>query len=237
MTEWKPKRFWKTAAPLGAAGGAYSISLDGRPVKTPAKAPLVVPSRALAEALAEEWNAVEDEIRPQAMPLTRAANAAIDKVVPQRDAVVTHLAEYGATDLLCYRAEGPEDLVRRQAEGWDPLLDWAAERFGARLATTRGVVHLAQPADSLARLRAQVQALGPFPLTALSELVTLSGSLVIGLAAVHGAAAGEALWRLSRIDEDWQAELWGVDPEAAALAEDKRRAFHQAIKFFSLSET
>lgn len=233
MSGWKAKRFWAEARTAEAPGG-WEVRLDGRPVRTPAKAPLVLPTRALAEAIAEEWDEQKDEIDPRRMPLTRAANAAIDKVAVQRDEVVAMLAAYGETDLLCHRADHPEELVRRQRESWDPLLAWAAAALGASLAVTEGVIGVAQPAESLDRLRAEVDALDPFELTAFHDLVALSGSLIIGLAALKRAESAETLWRASRLDEEWQAELWGSDAEAAEAAEEKRAAFFRAIRLLDL---
>ena len=233
MTEWKMKRFWRETAVIEEAG-LFAIALDGERVRTPGKAPLRLPSRAMAEAARDEWEAQQDVINPHAMPVTRVANTAIDKVALEAEAVAAHLTEYGGTDLLCYRAEAPEPLVRRQAEGWDPLLDWAAEALGARLAVGTGVMHVAQDPVALGRLGAQVRALDPFRLTAFSDLVTLSGSLVIGFAVTEGARSPEAAWALSRIDEDWQTEQWGEDEEAGRQAGLKRAAFLEAARIFRL---
>ncbi len=232
MSVWKAKRFWKEAVPTAADGG-YSVLLDGRPVRTPAKAPLVVPTLALAEAIAEEWQAQEGEIDPRNMPLTRSANSAIDKVRPQFDEVAAMLASYGETDLVCYRATGPAPLVARQADAWDPLLKWMHGQ-GVALHQARGIVHVPQPAESIALLRKRVFVLSEFELAALHDLVAISGSLVIGLAAMEGWAEGEALWSLSRVDEDYQEELWGRDEEAAEAAELKRQDFLQALRFLAL---
>ncbi len=235
MSEWAAKRFWKEATVTDAdAGGGHCISLDGRPVKTPAKAPLIVPTRALVQAIANEWNAVGEWIDPLAMPMTRSANAAIDKVAHQHSEVADMIAAYGETDLLCHRATTPEELVLRQAEEWDPLLDWADSKLGARLCPTPGVMPAPQDAAALRRLRARVHAQDNFALTALHDLVALSGSLVIGFAAVEGAQDTDILWEKSRLDEAWQAELWGADDEADALAATKRAAFMHAREFFCL---
>ncbi|MCU9848406.1 ATPase [Defluviimonas sp. WL0024] len=235
MSGWKAKRFWKTVAVVEAEGG-YGVTLDARPVRTPAKCALVLPTRAMAEAIATEWEAVEKEVDPRRMPVTRAANAAIDKVAPQFDEVATLIAAYGGTDLLCYRAVAPEALAEAQAAAWDPLLDWAAREYGARLNVTRGVVPVAQPAESLVRLTAAVRALSPFELTALHDLVSLSGSLVLGLAATRPEFDSETLWRHSRFDEDWQTEQWGEDEEAVAAARMKRDDFLFARHFWNISE-
>lgn len=233
MSEWAAKRFWKEVGVTDTEAG-FGVALDGRPVKTPSKTPLAVPSRPLAEAIAEEWNAQGEKIDPNAMPLTRAANSALDKVTPQRVAVAEMLSEYGGTDLLCYRADSPHTLVARQAAAWDPLLDWAREAFDAPLAVRAGVMHIAQPEDSLRNLREQVVALDAFELTGFHDLVTISGSLVIALAVLRGHAAAEDLWPVSRIDEDFQIEQWGKDEEAAEMAEAKRRDFLNAHRFIVL---
>ena len=233
---WIPKRFWKAAVAEEVPCG-YTVRLDGRSVKTPAKADFTLPTLAMAEAAASEWQAQDDVIDPNTMPVTRAANAAIDKVAHQFDEVAEMLAAYGDADLLCYRADGPEALVKRQAERWDPLLEWAADTFGARLMLAEGVMHAAQRPEALAKLAAPLQDMTPFEMTAMHDLVSLSGSLVIGLAAIGGERPGEELWALSRIDEDWQAEQWGEDEEAVEHAQIKAEAFAAALRFWLLSQT
>ncbi|MDJ0824426.1 MAG: ATP12 family protein [Rhodobacter sp.] len=234
MTEWKARRFWTEATVVDDAHG-FGVRLDERPVRTPAKAPLVVPTRAMADAIAGEWQAQQDVVDPQAMPVTRSANAAIDKVSAQRAEVVAMLTAYGDADLTCYRAAEPEALVRRQSAAWDPLLDWAAEALGARLIPVEGVVHIAQPANSLARLAAPVERMTPFELTGFHDLVSLSGSLVIALAATHDVMPLFELWSRSRIDETWQEEQWGADEEATEAAALKRRGFLHAHSFYQMS--
>ena len=233
MSEWQARRFWTDATVEPAAGG-HAVRLDGRPVRSPAKTELVLPTETLARGVAAEWAAQGRLVDPLSMPLTRAANAALDKVVPQHAAVAADLAGYGESDLLCYRAETPAGLAERQAAGWDPMLDWADARYGARLAVTTGVMPAPQPANALEAFRAEVRALDAWTLTALSEFVTLSGSLVLGLAALERARPADRLWDLSRIDEDWQAEQWGVDEEEAARAAAKRAAFLQADRYLGL---
>ncbi|MCV2882390.1 ATP12 family chaperone protein [Actibacterium sp. XHP0104] len=233
MSGWAKKRFWKEATVTEDDNG-FGVVLDGRVLKTPAKATLILPTRPLAEAIAAEWAAVEAEIDPAKMPCTRSANAAIDKVTPQHAEVAGLIAAYGDSDLLCYRAETPEGLIARQAETWDPYLDRAARDLGAPLEVHRGVVHCAQPADSIARLTGEVRAFTPFELTALHDLVSLSGSLVLGFAASEGWASPEEIWRASRVDETWQEEQWGIDEEAAEMAEAKRRDFLHAHRFLTL---
>ncbi|MDH5798269.1 MAG: ATPase [Paracoccaceae bacterium] len=233
MSGWKAKRFWKSAEVKKADGG-FEILLDGRPVKTPAKAPLIVPSRAMAEAIAKEWDAQEETINPGAMPFTRTANSAIDKVTPQHAEVADLLADYGDSDLLCYRAEAPQNLVTRQAETWDPILKWCEVELGVRLTSHAGVIHRPQDEKSIARLRELVVQMSPFQLAAFHDLVSLPGSLVIGFAAVQRAFPVEDLWNASRLDELWQQEQWGRDEEADAHAEIKRKAFVHAADFYTL---
>lgn len=233
MTEWKARRFWTTATVEPAEQG-FTVLLDGRPVRTPAKTRLLLPTRSAAEAVAAEWQAQDKIVDPRTMPVTRAANAALDKVTPQRDEVIGLLAAYGETDLVCYRAESPADLVSRQAAAWDPLLDWAADRFGGRLVPVQGVIPASQSPRALAALREPLDAMTPFQLTAMSDLIGLTGSLVLGLAAIERHLPGDDLWRLSRIDEDFQQELWGIDEEAAETDASRRAAFHAAMEFFGM---
>jgi len=234
MSEWKAKRFWEKASVEEVADG-FTVTLDGRSVKTPAKALMVTPTRAMAEAAAEEWQAQEGAVDPGTMPVTRSINASIDKVAVQTREVVDMLAAYGDADLTCYRAAQPEALVARQTAAWDPLLDWAAERFGARLLPVQGVMHQGQAPDALDKLMFPLTQMSAYELTAMHDLISLSGSLLIGLAVSEGQATPEALWTLSRIDEDWQIEQWGDDDEASALASEKQASFFHAARFLDLS--
>lgn len=234
MSEWALKRFW-TVARAEPRDQGWAVLLDGRTVHTPAHAPLILPTEALAEAVAAEWQAQAGEVRPGQMPFTRAANSALDKVMPQAGAVADMLIEYGDTDLLCYRAETPEELAAAQAEAWDPLLDWARSALGATLVATAGVVHVDQPERARAVLRAAVSGQDAFALTALHDLVTLSGSLVIGLAVQRGVYPPDDLWSRCRVDEVWQQEQWGADAEAEDAAERRRRDFLVAARLHALS--
>lgn len=234
MSDWKAKRFW-TECKVAEAEGGFTVLLDGRGVKTPAKTPLIVPTVALAEAIAAEWDAQEGEIDPRTMPVMRGANAALDKVATQHDEVAALIADYGGTDLLCYRATSPEELIARQAAAWDPVLDWAAEHLSARLQQGQGVMHVAQDPAVLQSLHDKVRALTNFELAAFHDLVGISGSLILGFAAVHDLHPIDDLWTLSRVDETWQQELWGEDEEASEHAEIKRQAFVQAKRFFDMS--
>ena len=228
-----PKRFWKQAAAAETPEG-WGVTLDGRPLRTPGKASLIAPTRALAEALAQEWDAQEEVVDPSTMPLTRSVNTAIDRVAEKHAEVVEAVAAYAGSDLLCYRAPHPQALAARQAEAWDPLLDWAARTHGARLLCAEGVMHVTQPEEAVARLRAAAAAHDPLALVALHELTALSGSLVIALAVSAGELSAEEGWARSRVDETWQAEQWGEDAEAAAMAARKREDFLAARRLLDL---
>ncbi len=230
MSAWAAKRFWK-AASVAELDMGYTVHLDGRAVKTPAKNPLILPNRKLAELIAAEWDAQQGLVNPETMPMTRRANSALEKVAPNRGAVVDELAGYGGSDLLCYRAETPAELVARQAAGWQPWLDWAARDLAAPLHVTTGIVHVSQPAETLVNLRAEVAALEVFPLAGLHDLVAISGSLVLALAMAKGHLPPDAAFALSRIDEHWQAEQWGVDEDAAAMESLKAAALTDAFHF------
>ncbi|MFO1137544.1 MAG: ATP12 family protein [Paracoccus sp. (in: a-proteobacteria)] len=234
MTEWKARRFWK-AADVRPQGDGWEVVLDDRPLRTPGKQPLILPTEALARAIAGEWDAQADVIDPNAMPLTRAANSAIEKVVPQFDGVAAMLGDYGGTDLLSYRAGQPEELSRAQAAGWDPLIDWAATDLRAPLRITDGVIPVPQDPAALERLRAEIAALDPFALTALHDLVTLPGSLILGLAVLRGRLDAETAWKLARIDEEFQAGRWGRDDEADEAAANRLTAMRDAERFYRLS--
>lgn len=233
MSEWKSKRFWQDVEVSGEEGG-FGVRLDGRPVRSPNKTLLVMPTRALADAVAAEWRAQEDVIDPLSMPMTRTVNSALDKVAPQQAEVASMLAEYGGSDLLCYRADSPRELVARQNEAWDPLLDWADDTFGARLRSRAGVMFFAQDEAALARLRAEVDKMSAFELAGFHDLVALSGSLIIALAATRGYLSLDELWLRSRVDELWQAEQWGQDDEAMAVAEVKKGEFLHAGRVWAL---
>jgi chaperone required for assembly of F1-ATPase len=227
------KRFYGQAQASPEEGGV-AVVLDGRPVRTPGRNLLRVPTEELAEAIASEWNAQGEKVDPRSMPLTGLANAAIDRVDPDPAAFARTLAEYGESDLLCYRAEGPRSLVERQEEAWDPLVDWAGTRFGVEIETTVGIMHRRQPAETVERLGRAVAARGPFQLAGLSPLVTISGSLIIALALAEGAIGLETAWDCAMLDEAWQAEQWGSDPLAAASLENRRSEFEAAYRFLTL---
>ena len=227
------KRFWKTAEAVADQGG-WGVRLDDRPLRTPGKALLIVPTEALGRAIAEEWATASESVDARAMPLTGLANAAIDRVAPDRAAFAADLAKYAEADLACYRAEGPQTLAGRQAASWDQLLGWARRRFDVDFAVTTGIVHVAQPRATVDRLAHEVAALDAFRLAGLSPLATIGGSLVAALAVAEGALSVQQAWDAVSIDEHWQLEKWGADAEAQAALDNRRADFFAAAHFIDL---
>ncbi len=227
------KRFYKDAA-AQAEGDGWAIRLDGRPVRTPARAPLAVPGAALARAIAAEWQAQDETIDPATMPMTGFANATIDRVLPALGDFRGQIAAYGESDLFCYRAADPADLVARQAEVWDPLLAWAQARYGVRFAVTTGIMPVDQPAATLARLRGAVEALDPWLLAGAAVLTQIGGSLAGMLAHLAGEIPAEALFDAATLDERWQAGQWGEDAEAAARLAQRRADMLAAARWCAL---
>jgi chaperone required for assembly of F1-ATPase len=215
------RRFY-TAAGVQETPGGFEVTLDDRPIRTPARHALAFPTRGLAEAAAAEWNAQGEYIEPLQMPLTRLANSIIDGVAAATDAVAAEVAKYLGSDLLFYRATGPERLVARQRELWDPVLDWARDALGARFLTGTGVMPLMQPEQALAAARVAIPR-EPWPLGAVHAVTTLTGSALLALALARGAITCEAAWIAANVDEDWNIEQWGAD--ALALG---RRALRSA---------
>jgi chaperone required for assembly of F1-ATPase len=203
------RRFYRNAQVADGADG-FAILLDGRPVKTPGRRPLAAPSRALGQALAAEWNTQGEFIDPANMPLTRLANSIIDGVVDSPDAVAAEVAKYLGSDLLVYRAQGPDGLVARQAQAWDPILDWARAALGARFVLAEGINFVAQPEAALAAARAAIPR-DPWRLGAVHAITTLTGSALIALAVLAGRLSAETAWAAAHVDEDWNMELWGGD--------------------------
>lgn len=227
------KRFWKEAQAV-KRDARWAVELDGRPLRTPAKAVLALPTAALAEAVAREWAEADATIAPFAMPLTGLANAAIELVAPNPEAFAARLAKYGESDLLCYRAEAPAVLAEREAAAWDALLTWSRRRFDVEFRITAGITHVPQPEATVARLAHAVAMLDPFRLAALSPLVTVGGSLVAALAVVEGAVTADKAWQAVTVDDCWQAQQWGADEEAKAALENRRRDFMAAASFLKL---
>ncbi len=233
------RRFYKQAAVGEETEQGFPVLLDGRPVFTPARRPLAAPTRALAQRLADEWNAQEKEIDPARMPLTRLANAVIDAVAEKPQEVAAEVADYLGTDLILYRADAPAGLIARQSEHWDPLLAWAHENFGARFTPVEGVMFAAQPREALDAMRARIPAAGGeakdmWRLGALSSIASLTGSALIALALAHDALDVEAAWAAAHVDEDWQMQQWGRDELALQRRNFRYAEFDAAVTVLRL---
>ena len=227
------RRFWKEVTVEQSAYG-LAIRLDGKPVKTPLRAELMVPTKLLADTVIAEWEAVAEKIDPAAMPMTGFTNAAIDRIVPERATFVDAISAYGETDLFCYRAGAGEPLAARQAEIWDPWLDWARTRYDVMFTIVEGIMPEPQPTETVARLKSAVAVRGTFELAAMAKLAHLSGSLVATLALVERAGTAQELWTASCLDEIWQEELWGEDYFATKNRNDRETEFMQAARFLDL---
>jgi len=227
------KRFWISAEAISTEEG-HAIALDGRRVKTPAKADLILPTNELANAIAAEWNAVGETIDPRKMPLTGLANAAIDRIASDKEQFAAGIARYGESDLTCYRAEGPDPLVAWQRESWDAMLEWARRRYDVDFALCTGVMHIEQPADTVRKLNHEVATLDAFQLAGFSQMVTIGGSLVAALAVQEEMMPAEAAWEAVSLDDRWQLEQWGDDVEARAALDARRRDFLAAARFLEL---
>jgi len=236
MTKPNIKRFYKSVDTHEEATG-FAIRLDTRPIKTPAGKPLRAPTRALAEAIAAEWQGQGDMILPDTMPLTKSLNTTLDRIAPNREAIIADLANYAATDALCYRAGSPVELVRRQTAAWDPWLDWAAERHGARLIATTGITHITQPPEALTRLREVIVAHGDHQLVGLHTGITITASVILGLAFASKALTAEEAFTASQIEETYQAELWGLDAEAEKARANRLADLKAAEAYLNLLES
>ena len=228
-----PKRFYKEVATKDEGGGV-ALLLDGKPVRTPGKTPLVLPTRALAEAVAGEWRAQGERIDPTTMPLTKLANSAIDGVTGCEQAVIDDIIAHAGADLLCYRARGPRGLVEAQETQWDPVLAWAKEALGVPLFLAKGIVHVAQPAASLDRIKETLAGSDAFGLAALHVMTSLTGSALLALAVAQGRMTPEEAWVAAHVDEDWQISQWGEDAEAAARRKNRWRDFAAAARMLKL---
>jgi chaperone required for assembly of F1-ATPase len=226
------KRFYKDVSVGDAA--PFQVLLDGRPIKTPKRRPLALPTRALAEAIADEWRAQAEFIDPTRMPLTRFANTAIDAVADTLDAVANDITAYAGSDLVCYRAETPEQLVESQSEHWDPVVAWANEALDAQFRVFPGVMHVAQSEASLAAVSKALRPHDAFRLTALLVLTTLTGSALIALALGREWLSADAAWKAAHVDEDYQISLWGEDVEATARRRGRRAEFNSAVQLLAL---
>lgn len=230
------KRFYKTVS-VEARDEGLAVMLDGRPVRTPAKALLVVPHRMLAEAVAGEWDAQGEEVRPTEMPLTAIACTAIDLVAKDRAAACEELLSFAEHELLCYRAEGPEELVARQEQVWRPLLDWLEATHRARLTVGSGLLALQQPAEALAALRGVLEGYDALALTGLATAVRACGSLVVGLALAERRLSAAEAFAASELEETFQIERWGEDPIAGERRDGIRRDLEAAARFFQSLQT
>lgn len=228
------KRFWRD---VGIASGqaGHAIELDGRPVRTPGRLPLALPNLAMAHAIADEWRGVGEEIDPRAMPLTGLANVAIERIAPDPGPFAANLASYAESDLLCYRAESPTALVERQAAAWDPMIAWAERRYDVHVERVAGIIHRPQPPLTLRRLADAVSALDPFTLAGLAPIVTVTGSLILALALVEGAAEPDSVWQAAKVDEDWQTEQWGRDDLALKSLAAHRADFDAGARMVRLA--
>lgn len=224
------KRFYQEVTVAPDAGG-FSVRLDGKPIRTPGKAPLVLPNVALAEAVAAEWRAQGERIEPQTMPLTKLANSVIDGVKGREAEIIGDLLGYAGSDLVCYRAEGPEALTAAQARQWDPVVAFAEEKLKAPLRLAHGLVHAKQPQNSLAAIRERLERFDVWGLAALHVLTGLTGSALLALAVALGELAPEEAWRAAHVDEDWQISQWGDDAEAAERRARHFRDFAAAAQF------
>lgn len=229
------KRFYKSANVAERDGGAFSVLLDGRQIKTPAGKPLAVPTRGLAQAIAEEWNAQGETVVPASLPLTKLANTAIDTVPERKTEAADDIVKYAAGDLVCYRAPYPAELAAAEAQAWDPILSWASVQYGATFRISSGIAHIAQPPESLEAIRAVVAAFDAFKLTALHVMTSLTGSALIALAHVGGDLDAAAAWATAHTDENWQVSRWGEDFEAGQRMKARLAEFESASRFFRLS--
>ena len=228
------KRFYKKVT-AEEEGGTYSVRLDGRVIKTPAKVHLHLPTHALAVAIAEEWDAQVTDIDPTAMPLMQAAATAIDRVTPQRDKVIEEIVAYGGTDLVCYRATHPQNLVERQNAAWDPMLEWIEARHRVSLKTCQGIMHIQQPEEALARMRDVVAVQSDMTLAPLYNITSLCGSLVIALAVLDGHITAEEAFEISELDETHVMEFWGSDAEAVKRRTKNKESLAASARFLKLS--
>jgi chaperone required for assembly of F1-ATPase len=230
MTRPLPKKFYKLASVTDELG----IALDGRGVKTPMKAKLILPSRALAEAIAAEWNGQVEFINPAAMPLTKLANTAIDRAGAERTYVAGQVVEFSGSDMVCYRADAPSNLVALQTAAWNPVVAWAEATMGTRFKMVSGVIHSAQSAETIAAVAAHVATLSEFELTVAHNLTTLTGSALLGLMLTAGAISPEAGWTAAHVEEDFQIATWGSDEEAQARRGWRKLDFDGSLQFLNL---
>jgi chaperone required for assembly of F1-ATPase len=225
-------RFYKHAT-VGSTENGFAVLLDGKPVRTPGRNVLILPTERLAAAIALEWQAQGDEIVATTMPLLRLANTVVDGVAVNRDEVINAILRFGENDLLCYRAHQPPELVARQKNGWDPLLEWVRKRHGAEMQVAAGLTHVDQPLQALLALRQALEAQSPFALGALHVIASITGSAVLALAVADEFVTGADAFGLSRIDETYQAEKWGEDAQAARRAGNLAQELDKAVELMA----
>lgn len=226
-----PKRFYKSVAVTNQLG----IALDGRNVKTPLKAPLVLPTRPLAEAVAAEWDAQVEVINPHAMPLTKLANTAIDRATTEKSKIVAEILEFAGSDMVSYRAEGPAGLILRQTTHWDPIIAWAKADLNVNFTTVNTITHKCQSPSALRDLEAHIKSLDPFSFVAVHNLTTLTGSALLAAMVAAGKIPADAAWLAANVDEDWQIETWGEDAEAMARRAGRLNEFSACVRFVNLA--
>ena len=226
------KRFYKNVEVAEGEGG-FAILLDGKTVKTPARRTLSSPARTLSEAIADEWRAQKETIDPAAMPLTRLANSIIDGVADARKEVAAEIVKYLGSDLLFYRADGPEGLIERQTQLWDPVVAWARDSFGAHFLLVQGVTFAAQPQGSLDAIAVAIPA-DPWRLGAVHSVMTITGSALLALALSQGALTIDAVWQAAQVDEDWNLQTWGRDDSVLAAQANRRADMEAAAQILHL---
>jgi len=236
MVEWAKKRFWETVSTVCVDGASlYKVYLDKRLLNTPNKKPLILPTKEMANHVVFEWESQGDKVDPLTMPYTRSANSSIDKVAPQTDEIRKLVTDYGDSDLICYRADKPKELVRRQEKIWSNLVLWSASDLNAPLNIFEGVVYAPQPTQSILEFEKQVSNLNTFQLCALYDLVTISGSLVLSLAVIKNFLNLDNAWSACQVDEDWQQENWGIDEVESVRTLNRKTAFFHAASFYKVS--
>ena len=233
MSEWIGRKFWQEAK-LTERPNGFGIQLDGKFAMTPGKNPLIVPYRSLAEKICEEFQSQDKKINPSTMPYTRRTNTTIDRIPATRNEIVVSVVNYGHTDLVCYRASSPFELVKWQADHWDPVLTWLEEKFAIKLKAGQDITPFEQNSRTIEKFSARINSFDNFLLCGFSEMVPLLGSLILSFAYLYGYGSKEQIWQLSRIDEEWQAKKWGFDSEAQQVAENHYKDFQVACYFVTV---
>ena len=227
------KRFYNQASVV-VQGPGFGIELDGREVKTPEKRPNLSPTKAMAEVICQEWNDQQDKVNPDSMLMAKLQNTAIDRVETRRGDLIAELVKYAGTDMLCYRADFPEDLAQRQADTWQPLLDWVMDVHDITLKVTTGIIHVEQDPGQLVKLRHYLEGVDSFRLAAFYNITTLCGSVSVALNVLGGNITAEQAWQAAQLDENFQIEHWGLDEEAEIRQENMKTELDAATRFLAL---